>query len=239
MAAQQQQSAETLSTRAGRALLSPEPDRSVSIVCGALRDSKTQSHASGHRAGRARGASLNSGSCPNLHTRRMRIQSRCLIASRLPVICNGFQSWSINHMHDEDEHAICWHLRKVTYARSHALPPTCHHAWMHKPHLRQHPSVSTKITCSSSHSSKNCRIAHAHSKDISTYAASQCSHAQTCSIHVKYMNGCDMPIEKENLAIVINVTNASRESNSKYVKELNLTGPVNRAAERHLRGDVK
>eukprot|EP00965_Chrysotila_dentata_P172500 5692261-Pleurochrysis_carterae.AAC.1 len=51
--------------------------------------------------------------------------------------------------------------------------------------------------------------------------------------------GWDMPIEKKNLAIATNVTYASRESLSKYVKELNFTGPVNKAAECHLRGDVK
>eukprot|EP00965_Chrysotila_dentata_P260273 6213844-Pleurochrysis_carterae.AAC.9 len=42
----------------------------------------------------------------------------------------------------------------------------------------------------------------------------------------------DMPIEKENLTISTNVTNASRESNAKYVRELNFKGPVSRAAER-------
>eukprot|EP00965_Chrysotila_dentata_P133804 4425322-Pleurochrysis_carterae.AAC.1 len=47
-----------------------------------------------------------------------------------------------------------------------------------------------------------------------------------------------MPIEKENLAISSNVTNASRESISKDVKELNFTGPVNRAAGRHLQNNV-
>eukprot|EP00965_Chrysotila_dentata_P130548 4316258-Pleurochrysis_carterae.AAC.1 len=43
--------------------------------------------------------------------------------------------------------------------------------------------------------------------------------------------GYDMPIEKENLMISMNVTNASRESISKYVRDLNFTGPVSRAAE--------
>eukprot|EP00965_Chrysotila_dentata_P137457 4546800-Pleurochrysis_carterae.AAC.1 len=47
-----------------------------------------------------------------------------------------------------------------------------------------------------------------------------------------------MPIEKENLAIFMNVTNASPESIAKYVRELNFTGPVSRAAERELRANV-
>lgn len=50
--------------------------------------------------------------------------------------------------------------------------------------------------------------------------------------------GYDMPIEKENLAISLNVTNASRESISRYVRELNFTAPVSRAAERELRVNV-
>eukprot|EP00965_Chrysotila_dentata_P084466 2789112-Pleurochrysis_carterae.AAC.1 len=36
----------------------------------------------------------------------------------------------------------------------------------------------------------------------------------------------------------MNVTNASRESITKYVTELNFTGPVTRAAERELQANV-
>lgn len=50
--------------------------------------------------------------------------------------------------------------------------------------------------------------------------------------------GYDMPIEKENLAISMNVSNASRESIARYVRELNFTGPVSRAAERVLQARV-
>eukprot|EP00965_Chrysotila_dentata_P036237 1206886-Pleurochrysis_carterae.AAC.1 len=36
----------------------------------------------------------------------------------------------------------------------------------------------------------------------------------------------------------MNVTNASRESIAKYVRDLNFTSPVSRAVERHLRANV-
>eukprot|EP00965_Chrysotila_dentata_P038067 1265376-Pleurochrysis_carterae.AAC.5 len=44
--------------------------------------------------------------------------------------------------------------------------------------------------------------------------------------------GYDMPVEKENSAISSDVTNVSRESIAKYVREFNFTGPVSRATER-------
>eukprot|EP00965_Chrysotila_dentata_P262469 6214573-Pleurochrysis_carterae.AAC.1 len=46
--------------------------------------------------------------------------------------------------------------------------------------------------------------------------------------------GYDMFIEKENLAIAMDVLSASHESITKYVIELNFTGPVTHAAERKL-----
>ena len=46
--------------------------------------------------------------------------------------------------------------------------------------------------------------------------------------------GYDMPIEKENLMISLNVTRASFDSIKKYVRELNFLGPVNRAIEKVL-----
>eukprot|EP00965_Chrysotila_dentata_P202032 6180895-Pleurochrysis_carterae.AAC.1 len=51
--------------------------------------------------------------------------------------------------------------------------------------------------------------------------------------------GYDMLIEKENLAIARNVSNASRESITKYVAELNFTGSATRGGKRELRANIK
>eukprot|EP00965_Chrysotila_dentata_P190846 6174149-Pleurochrysis_carterae.AAC.1 len=115
--------------------------------------------------------------------------------SRLPfVTCNGAQSSSINHMHDKDGHAVCWHVRTATRVYTACRQHAIKHAWMRRTRLRASAHQACQLRSDAHHVTqrKYFRTTHAHSKDISMYASSKFARA-ICSVYAEYVNGIQMP----------------------------------------------